>query len=194
MLYNTFIMKKALTLALSLFCTAALLSSCEQCGTPVITEPTAADSAWLVYAKEDSAIFEDKAGNRIKYTATDSISQTVLGADVDPGSNCFDKLDTNSIVILKDKAKVFPALATFIYKTPTKLEVRLAVESSEEKVLTIDSPTYASKVINGVTYENVYEVTMQKLKDYSAKQVLFNKEYGFLYIELHNGKTLTRKL
>jgi hypothetical protein len=186
-------MKNFFTVTLTLLLGSSLLFSCEKCDDPIVTAPTLEDTQWLVYSRKDSAIFVNEEGARIKYTVTDSVTQTVIGKGVSLDDNCYNKLDSQSLVILKDKNKTLPDIATFIYKMPAKLEVRLAVQDSEAKEVSINSPTYSTKQINGIAYKDVYELNLQKQKVYSAKQILFNKRYGFLRIEFYDGTFIERK-
>ena len=186
-------MKNIFTSVICLFLGASILSSCETCEPAVVTQVTQEDIEWLVYKKNDSVIFSDEAGKKVKYIATHAVSQTVLAEDSDPDDTCFEKLDIETLLVLQDTTNTLPDLGVYIFKTPAKLDVSPAVENSEGKVLDLDNPTHETKEIGGMTYYDVYEIDLIQSKPYSAKKIMFNKDFGYLYIEFYDGKVFTRR-
>ncbi|SFH02959.1 hypothetical protein [Pontibacter chinhatensis] len=184
-------MKTTVTSFLLLLFASATLSSCESCGDITITEPTVEDTKWLVYGQNDTALFKITDGGTVDtltYLRTGTYVQNVPGAGYSINDECIDKRDTQLTNIIEDKERKLPYMGTYILKKPDSLIVKIGVGSKvawEIKNTDVPQPVQ----VNGDDY-NAYVYTATPTADNDPKLVYFNKEYGFLRVELKNGKTL----
>ncbi|PTX21313.1 hypothetical protein C8N40_102289 [Pontibacter mucosus] len=181
-------MKTTVTSFLLLLFASATLSSCESCGEISITEPTVEDTKWLVYGQNDTALFKID-NDTIMYLRTGTYVQNVPGAGYSINDECIDKRDTQLTNIIEDKERKLPYMGTYILKKPDSLIVKIGVGSKVAWEIKNTDVT-KEEVIHGKPYSNVYEYTATPTADTDPTKVLFSKEYGFLRVELKNGKTL----
>lgn len=180
-------MKTTVTSFLLLLFAAATLSSCESCGDITITEPTVEDTKWLVYNQNDTALFKVD-NDTIMYLRTGTYVQNVPGEGYSINDECIDKRDTQLTNIIEDKERKLPYMGTYILKKPDSLIVKIGVGSKVAWEIKGTDVTQPVKV-NGNDYD-AYVFNATPTADNDPKLVYFNKEYGFLKVELKNGKTL----
>ena len=186
-------MRKTVYTIFSVLFGSLFLYSCETCDNPTITYTTAEDNKWLVYDFVDNynPNFENENDSLIKsFKFQGYIGQNVPGEGVSLTDDCVEKLDTQVFAHLQDTTQRYPSLYTYILKRPDTLEVRVAVENRGDWAIDKENPTYESLEVNGIQYFDVFEVNPDSLKTNSVKQILFNKQYGFLQVDFYDGRQL----
>ena len=193
-------MKTTFKTGLALLLGAVLFSSCEQCQTTSVTEVTEADASWLSYTKPvptdgkpDTIRFANKDNAQVKFVRTHFYSSNVPADGYSFDDKCIEKMDTQVSAIIQDVKRRMPALATYILKKPNDLQVKLMVDKLGTYDINEESPTYATKEINGFTYQDVFEKEMQgnDTDDKGKiKKIYYNKAYGFIRVEFFGGEFL----
>lgn len=188
-------MKKFTPFLLMLF-SAVFLFSCEDCDSVSIHEPVDQELDWLVYAQNDSALFElyttadDEEPDTILYRRTGIYADNVPGDGYSIEDDCIEQLNTQVTNIVEDKARSQPFLATYILTKPDSLTIKIGVGNKE--TWTLDQSTATTQeTIGELTFNNVYTLTGKSTDADQVKTVLFNKEFGFLKITFNNGKYLS---
>lgn len=186
-------MKRTVYTIFSVLFGSLFLYSCETCDNPTITNPTEADTDWLVYDYINyyKPEFENEKDSLIKsFRFQGFMTQNIAAEGTSLSDDCIEKLDTQVFAQLADTTKRYPALYTYILKRPDTLEVRLAVENRGDWAIDQNNPTYPSLEVNGYDYLDVYEVTPDSVKSNSVKKILFNKQFGFLLVDFYDGRQL----
>lgn len=171
---------------------AAALTSCEQCANVTISNPTAADSEWLVYKANDTISFETEAGDTIRYARTGIYAENVPGEGFSTDDECIDELNVRVRTVVEDVDEEQPALGTRILSKPDSLVVQLAVDGMGIWEIDQNNPGYDSLAVNGMMYYDVFELTPAVTTTNSVEQILFNKEFGFLHIQFDDMTKLVR--
>jgi len=184
-------MKRSVTSIFGLLFGSLFFYACETCDNPTITQISEADVSWLVYKEKSLVNFENEVGNIVSYRFTSALAQNVPGEGQSLDDDCFERLDSQAFLTMQDTTKKYPALSTYILRRPDSLSVRLSVESRGDWAIDKDNPTYPSYDVNGLQYFNVFEIKPDSLRPSSVKQILFNKQFGFLYVGFYDGKSLT---
>lgn len=182
-----------------LFATAAL-TSCEQCGNVLITEPTPEDSQWLVYKLNDTISFKTEANDIVRYARTGIYAQNVPGEGFTMEDECIDQIDVQVRTVIEDVENEQPYLGTRILSKPDDLVVEVAVgENVNDKAVEIgvweideSAASYDSLIVNDQMYYEVFELNPENTKANSVSQILYNKGFGFLRVAFYNGKQLER--
>lgn len=185
---------------LVLLLAATALTSCEKCGNVVITEPTSEDSEWLVYKLKDTISFETEADDTVRYARAGIYAQNVPGEGFSLEDECIDQIDVQVRTVIEDVANKQPYLGTRILSKPNDLVVEVAVgETVKDKAVEIgvweideNGASKDSLLVNGKMYYNVFELNPIETKTNTVKQILYNKEFGFLRVAFLNGKQLER--
>jgi hypothetical protein len=183
------------TLIAALFC-SVFLSSCNTCDDPTIAYPTETESAWLVYPNlavnqnNYKPKFETEKDSIVTFKYMGLNVQNVPGEGVSIADECLSQLDIQAFAQVADSLNRYPSLNTYILKQPNNLKIRLAIQGRGDWAIDPNSPTYTSKEVNGYNYDNVYEIKPDSIKVNSVKQILFNKEYGYLQVDFQDGKQL----
>ena len=185
-------MKTSVTTLCTLLFGAVLLSSCDKCGESTITMVTEDDAKWLVYDGKDTIRFVNEANLPVNYVRTRLTSENVPGEGYSLDDKCIDQLDTQVGNIIQDVRSQQPGLATYILRRPNNLTVQLLVEGRGAYEINESTPTYPSLEVDGTVYNNVFEVKKDSTAATSVKRILFNKEVGFISVELYGGKKLRR--
>ncbi|NDK56562.1 hypothetical protein [Pontibacter fetidus] len=186
-------MKKTVYTIFSVLFGSLFLYSCETCDNPTITATTAEDNKWLVYDYINyyNPLFENEQDSLIKsFKFQNFITQNVPGEGSSLTDDCIESLDTQVFAHIADTTKRYPALYTYILKRPDTLEVRVAIENRGDWAIDKENPTYETLEVNGFDYMDVYEINPDSVKANSVKQILFNKEYGFLKVDFYDGRQL----
>ncbi|MBC5772919.1 hypothetical protein H8S95_02500 [Pontibacter sp. KCTC 32443] len=186
-------MKRTYTSIVSLLLGSLFLYSCETCENPTITQISEADVAWLAYKENSRVNFENEVGDIAPYKFISAVAQNVPGEGYSLGDDCIEKLDSQASLTIQDTTRKHLNLSTYILRRPDSLTVRLAVQNRGDWPIDKDNPTYPSYDVNGHQYFNVFEVLPDSTKPNSVKQILFNKEFGFLHVSFYDGKSLTLK-
>ncbi|ARS34441.1 hypothetical protein [Pontibacter actiniarum] len=186
-------MKTTITSLFSLLFASAFLVGCEDCGSATITEPTVADTEWLVYSSGDTAVFKDENADTVWYVRTGIYAQSTPGDGYNVSDECIEKLNTQIANIMEDTREAAdqrqPYLGTLILSKPDSLLVRIGVGT--QATWSIDTAAATQeKEVNGKTYTGVYVLEGEGTKDTDVKNVYFNKSDGFLYVEFNNGRKL----
>ncbi|GAB3203243.1 hypothetical protein ABID22_000958 [Pontibacter aydingkolensis] len=193
-------MKFTLKTCLALLFGSVLFTSCENCKSPSITTFTETDTDWLAYTadaptdgKPDTIWFTNDAGADIKFTRTQLYANNLPGDGFTFDDKCIDQMNAQAGAIIQDVTRKMPGLATYILKKPNDLQVKLLVEKLGTYEIQEENPTHASLTIDGLTYVDVFEVSIpgndtdDKGK---VKLVYFNKTHGFIRVEFYGGKFL----
>lgn len=193
-------MKTTLKTSLALLFGAAILTSCETCENASITPITDEDTSWLSYTKPvpsdgkpDTIRFSNETGAEVKFIRTHLSSSNVPADGYSFDDKCIEKMDTQASAVVQDVTRKMPAMATYILKKPNDLQLKLLVDKLGTYDLDEQNPTHASKEINGITYQNVFEITMNgnDTDDKGKlKKIYFNKAFGFIRVEFYGGKLL----
>lgn len=185
-------MKRTVTTIFSLLFGSLFLYSCESCENPTITYPTEDETKWLVYELGDKPVYKDERDTLIRsYKFLGFLGQNVPGEGISLSDECMERLDTQVLAEVSDTTGRYPRLFTYILKRPDSLQVKIAVDNLGDWVLDQNNPTHETLEVDGNVYSNVYEINADSVKLNSVKTVLFNKEYGFLYVDFYNNKKLT---
>ncbi|WP_242928691.1 hypothetical protein [Pontibacter vulgaris] len=185
-------MNKILRPVLALAFGSFLLASCDKCE-PTYTQPTTEDLDWLVYDTKDSIRFVNESNKVFTYLRTNAYTQNIPGAGYSVSDDCIEKMDTQVVNVIQQVKNQQPGLAITILKTPEDLTVNLVVEDRGTYKIDKANPTFATLDLNGFTYNNVFEVKADSTKATSLKRLLFNKEFGFLSLEMYDGRKLDLK-
>jgi hypothetical protein len=183
-------MKNTLSSFFMLLSATAVLSSCEQCGNTIVTEPTPEDVEWLVYKPGDTVTFVTETSARVRYARTGIFAQTLPGEGFTATDECIEQVDVQLRTIIDDVAGELPSLGTRILSKPEELVVEVNVSNTGVWEINEASPTLDSVAVNGITYRDVYEIISDSIAADGAKHILFNKEFGFLKVEFFNGRLL----
>ncbi|WP_244554627.1 hypothetical protein [Pontibacter indicus] len=189
-------MKHSMKLAGVVMLATLLFTSCKDCDTTT-TQFDEKDVEWLVYDRGDTVRFLNEAGDTVAYTNTALIAEQVPGEGYNVSDNCIGHFDVQAYSVMQDVARNSsgtnsnPGIMTFFLKRENSLEVSLAVDQRGEYKLNLAQPAYPSVEVNGVLYNDVYEVSRSDAsKVTNVKRILFNKQHGFLSLEFHNDKKL----
>ena len=193
---NKTLFKTLLVLTLA----ATALTSCEKCGNVNITEPTPEDSEWLVYKLKDTISFQTEASDTVRYTRTGIYAQELPGEEFSVDDECIDELNVQVRTVIEDVENEQLYLSTRILSKPDELVVEVAVgETVNDKAVEIgvweideNGASKDSLSVNGKMYYNVFELNPTETKTNTVKQILYNKEFGFLRVAFFNGKQLER--
>ncbi len=192
--------KTLLNLSIVLLFALPALTSCEKCGNVMLSEPSVADSEWLVYKKNDTITFKTETGSEFRYARTGIYAQNIPGEGFSAEDECIDQIDIQVRTVMEDVNNEQPFLSTRILSKPNDLVVGVSVgekvndKSVEIGVWEIDenSPDHDSLAVNQKMYYNVFELNPNDSKANGVRQILFNKGFGFLRVEFENGKLLER--
>lgn len=173
-----------------------LFTSCKDCDTTT-TQFDEKDVEWLVYDRGDTVRFLNEVGDTVAYTNTALIAEQVPGEGYNVSDNCIGHFDIQAYSVMEDVARNStstdknPGIMTYFLKRENSLEVALAVDKRGEYKLNLAQPTYPSVEVNGVLYNDVYEVINNDAsKVTNVKRILYNKQRGFLSVEFYNDKKL----
>lgn len=193
-------MKIKLKACLALLFGAALLTSCDTCEKPTVTELTTEDTDWLVYVKPvpangipDTVRFVNQANVPVKYVRTQLQSFQVPGEGYSVSDKCVEKIDVEANAVIQDVRGQMPGLATYILRKPNELVVQLLVQQLGVHEIDEKNPTHQSIELGGQTYHQVFEVNVPGNDTDNAgklKKLYFNKSHGFIRVEFYGGKYL----
>lgn len=183
-------MKKTLTTALMLLAGSTLLFSCENCESPTVTEFTEQDYDWLVYERTSRVNFVNEKEETVEYKFGGVVVNNVPGEGYSVSDECIEKLDSQAYLAITDTTNKNLDLFTYMLKRPDEFSVKLSIENRGDWTLDPTSPTHQTYELDGINYTNVYEILPDSTKPTSVKQILFNKAYGYLYVEFYDGKFL----
>ena len=193
-------MKNKLPLCLALVLGTTILTSCENCETPTVTQITTEDTNWLAYVqptpadgKPDTIRFVNEANAPVKYVRTQLQSNQVPGEGYTVTDKCVEKIDIEASAVIQDVKRKMPGLATYILRKPNDLDLKLMVEQLGTFEIDENNPTHPSIELGGLTYHNVFEVSVPGNDTENAgklKKLFFNKTHGFIRVEFYGGKLL----
>ncbi|WP_299707607.1 hypothetical protein [uncultured Pontibacter sp.] len=184
-------MTHSLKLAGAFVLAALLFSSCDKCDPTTTTQMDENDVKWLVYDRGEKVKFKNEAGDTVVYTNTILRAEQVPGEGFNTGDDCIEHFDVQAYSVIQDPEKDYPGLMTYFLKKENSFDVALHVELAGEYKIDTLQATHATYEINETTYNNVFEVVKtDSSKTENLKRLLFNKEHGFLGVELFNGKKL----
>ena len=186
-------MKISLSSFLLLLVATALLSSCEDCGNVIISEPTEADAAWLVYRQKDTIRFVTELNETVAYTRTGIFAQNIPGEGYSATDECIEKINVQVRTLIEDVNDVHPPLGTRILSKPDGLLVDIGVADQGFWEINEQDPAFDNLEVNGETYTNVYEAVTNSTEVGRVKRILYNKEFGILSVEFNGGKILKLK-
>lgn len=180
---------------LSLLGALLWLSSCNTCETSV-AQFLNDDATWTVYNPNDTLRMSDK------FAGTDTVRvfvHTRLNADPIPGDGfgpadaCIEQYYTRRTSVMQHNARRLPALTVMAIRTPDSLRVSLIVAQRAELLIPdLNNTLPDPQILEGVTYQNVYEVLNPESGENGVSRILFNREFGFLRVDYANGRSLTR--
>lgn len=188
--------RKAYSTTFGLAAAASLLlfSSCNDCTTSV-TQFENDDSSWTVYNTRDTLLMVDRTNVVRVFANTRINSDPVPGDGFGPADACIEQYYTRRTSVMQHAAspRLFPALTVVALKTPETIRVNLVVaQHADLPIPDINTPQYAQHTIEGVTYQNVFDVTDADSGPDGVSRILFNRDFGFLRVEFADGRTLTR--
>ncbi|MBX0332509.1 hypothetical protein K3G39_04585 [Pontibacter sp. HSC-14F20] len=177
-----------------------LFTSCKECETTT-TQFDEKDVEWLVYERDDTVRFLNEIGDTVTYANTALVADHVPGEGYNISDNCIGHFDIQAYSVMQDIARSStstststsnnPGIMTFFLKRENSLEVSLAVDKLGEYKLNHTQPAYPAVEVNGVVYNDVYEVLNNDAsKVTNLKRILYNKQSGFLSLEFHNDRKL----
>ncbi|GHA79077.1 hypothetical protein GCM10007389_36490 [Pontibacter akesuensis] len=174
---------------------------CEKCANVSFSEPTLAETEWLVYGNlqkavadqqrdlKDTILFlDEETKDTIRYFRTGIYAQSLPGDGYSIEDQCIEQLNTQMTNIIEDESKRNPLLATSILSKPDSLLIRIGVDKTGSWAIDPNGVTLPQMLINGKEYYDVYELTGTGTKPTDVKKLYFNKEYGFLEVHFVNDK------
>lgn len=164
------------------------LASCDNCGEITITEPTPEDSQWLVYGAGDTVKFKNLSvdGDTVTYFRTGIYVQSLPGDGYSVTDDCIEQRNTQLTNIIEDQQRQLPFMATYILKKPDSLIIKVGIGTNVAwEISPNDDPT--EEVSVGDKKFNAYVLEGSTTNANDPKTVYFNKEKGFLMVELNNG-------
>lgn len=179
-------------LSLSLFGALLWLSSCNTCETSV-AQFLNDDTTWTVYNPGDTLLMVDHTDTVRVFVHSRLNADPIPGDGFGPTDACIEQYYTRRTSIMQHNARRFPALTVMAIRTPDSMRVSLIVAQRAELLIPDLENTLPEPVpLEGVTYQNVYEVLNPESGENGVSRILFNREFGFLQVEYADGRSLTR--
>jgi hypothetical protein len=181
-------------LSLLLFCAMLLLGSCNNCETTVAQFENG-ESTWTVYNQRDTLLMVDNTDTVRVFLNSQVNSELIPGFGFATADACIAQYDTRRVSVMQHAAspRRFPGMSVVAIKSPDSIRVNLVVVNRGNfRIPDINTPQHAQKLIGGITYENVFELTNEEAEGNNVRRVLFNRAYGFLQVEFADERTLTR--
>jgi hypothetical protein len=187
---------KAYSTIFSLAAAAFLLlfSSCNDCTTSVAQFENG-DSDWTVYEARDTLLMVDRTNIVRVFVNTRVNSDPVPGDGFDVTDPCIEQYYTrrSSVMQHASSPRLFPALTVVALKTPETVRINLVVaQRADLPIPDINSPQHAQYTLEGVTYQNVFDIINEESGPDGVSRILFNRDFGFLRVEFADGRILTR--
>ncbi|WP_439882060.1 hypothetical protein ACSX1A_02640 [Pontibacter sp. MBLB2868] len=187
-------MKASFKTILFLLFASSLLGSCtEKCGDPTITPITESDAEWLVYDTPDTIKYTSNTKETVKFVLSNAFTEQIPGEGYSVTDDCIDKQDTQAGRIIQNVSQKWPGMATYVIKRPNNLIVSLVLQGNGSFEIDENNPTYPTLPINGLNYKDVFEIkkdTSSTTKVGDVKQILFNKENGYIKVVYFGGKSI----
>ncbi|WP_242920095.1 hypothetical protein [Pontibacter liquoris] len=185
-------MKRSLSVGFALLLGTVLFSSCDTCDPATITPLQTGDEAWLTYERGDTIRFINETNQPVTYLCVDLSGGNVPAVGYE-GEKCIAKMDTQAGAIIQDTKNKYLAMGTFITRRPENFTLQLAVENRGTWEVDENNPKYPTLQVNGVNYNNVFEVKLDSTKASDLKRLLYSKEKGFISVEYYDGKKLLKQ-
>ena len=186
-------MKASIKTILSLLFASTLFTACDKCGEATVTPITESDAEWLVYENQDTIRYTSNTNETVKFILSNAFVENVPAEGYSISDDCIEKLDTQAGRIIQDVKQKWPGMATYILKKPGDLTVSLVLQGNKGINIDENNPTYATKNINGLNYQDVFEIkydSTSSTKTGELKHLYFNKENGFIEVKYFGGKSL----
>lgn len=170
------------------------LGACNDCTTSVATFENG-DSNWTVYNARDTLLMVDDTDIVRVFVNSRVNSDVVPGEGFDVTDACIEQYYTRRSSVMQHAAspRLFPALTVVALKSPETVFINLVVaQRADLPIPDINTPQHAQLTLEGVTYQNVFDINSDDSDSNDVKRILFNREFGFLHVEFTNGRTLTR--